>query len=535
MSLRSSISSRPAEIPASFRIAAAIAVGAALTVLGLAGITGRPPAALDIVVGWVVLACGIGLGRSRPASARSGTLMAITGLAWLAGGVLYRGPLAHLLLAWPGGRLTWPLRVVTAFAYADAVLESWNPVDAMTIAYGLALAAAGIARVATSTGHVRRGRLLAAAGSVVVGSLLVIDRLGLVGSSTGSGLLVLYELLVAGLLVAMTLDVRRGAWARGAATGLVVELGSRAGGTLRDRLATVLGDPTLVVGYAQPGGGFADEGGQPVELPPNGSGRAVMPVREGAEVVSVIVHDATVIDDEALAGAVAAAARLAVANARLRDEVDEHVRQLDASQRRILTAADDQRRSIEHRLAAGALTRLERVETIVNDDLLADVLGAAPVDVQGAVRAADDELRAFARGVYPPALTTGGLAAAIAELAAAGTLPVTVTIEGGRLPVDVETTAYFVCAEALANASKHARAGHVTITGSTAGESLALSIADDGVGGADPSGWGLLGLRDRVAALGGTLDVDSPAGGGTTVRAVIPVRQPFVERTDPDS
>ena len=237
-----------------------------------------------------------------------------------------------------------------------------------------------------------------------------------------------------------------------------------------------------------------------------------------------------VIDDEALAGAVAAAARLAVANARLRGEIDERVRELDASQRRILTAADDQRRSIERRLAAGALARLDRVRAIVDDDLLSDVLGAAPVDVRGAVHAADDELRAFARGVYPPALTTGGLAAAIAELAAAGTLPVTVTIEGGRLPVDVEATAYFVCAEALANASKHARAGRVTITGTSDGDALRLAIADDGVGGADPAGSGLRGLRDRVAALGGTLDVDSPAGGGTTVRAVIPVRPSLVER-----
>jgi len=148
------------------------------------------------------------------------------------------------------------------------------------------------------------------------------------------------------------------------------------------------------------------------------------------------------------------------------------------------------------------------------------------------VRAADEELRAFARGVYPPALTTGGLVAAIAELAAAGTLPVTVAIEGGRLPVDVETTAYFVCAEALANASKHARAGHVTITGTPDRDVLRLAIADDGVGGADPAGSGLRGLRDRVTALGGTLDVESPAGGGTTVRAVLPVRMAFAGRPE---
>ena len=532
MSLRSSPSFRPTEIPTPARLAAAVAGGAALTVLGLAGIIGPPPTAIDLLVGWIVLGCGIGLWRSRPTAGRSGTLMVLTGLAWLAGGVLYRGPLAHLLLAWPAGRLTWPLRVVTGFAYADGLIETWLPVDVLTIAYGLSLALAGLARVVTSSGLVRRGRLPAAAGSVALGSLLVIDRVGDLGaaSSMATATLVTYELLVAGVVVALTIDLWRGGWARGAATGVVVELGSRVGGTLRDRLAVVLGDPSLVVGYARPGGGFADEDGRPVALPPDGSGRAVMPVRQGAEVVSVIVHDASVIDDDELAAAVAAAARLAVENARLRGEIDAQARELDASQRRLLSAADDQRRGVERRLATGALARLDRVRAIVDAEALADVLRSAPVDLRGAVQAADDELRAFARGVYPSVLTTRGLAAAVEELAAGGTLSVMVTVDEARLPVDVEATAYFVCAEALANASKHAHAGRVIVRASVSGEALALLVADDGLGGANPAGSGLRGLRDRVVALGGSLDVHSPAGGGTTVRAVIPVRPAIARR-----
>ena len=162
---------------------------------------------------------------------------------------------------------------------------------------------------------------------------------------------------------------------------------------------------SLVVGYARPGGDFADEDGHLIALPTDGSDRAVLPVRRGTEVVSVIVHDASVIDDDELSDAVAAAARLAVENARLRGEIDAQVRELDASQRRLLTAADDQRRGVERRLAVGALARLRRVRTIVDDELLADVVRSAPVDLRGAVHAADDELRAFARGVYPAALT----------------------------------------------------------------------------------------------------------------------------------
>jgi signal transduction histidine kinase len=100
---------------------------------------------------------------------------------------------------------------------------------------------------------------------------------------------------------------------------------------------------------------------------------------------------------------------------------------------------------------------------------------------------------------------------------------VTVSIEGPRLPEDVEATAYFVCAEAMANAAKHAQASRVRISGGFDGAVWRVVVADDGVGGADPKGSGLRGLRDRIVALGGSLDVESPAGGGTTVRAVIPV------------
>jgi signal transduction histidine kinase len=128
----------------------------------------------------------------------------------------------------------------------------------------------------------------------------------------------------------------------------------------------------------------------------------------------------------------------------------------------------------------------------------------------------------FALGVYPAALTSGGLAAAIASLAAATPLPLSVDIDPGRFPEAIEATAYFVCAEAIANAAKHAHATAVRVEGIAVDGSLRLTITDDGVGGADTEGSGLRGLRDRVGFVGGTLAVDSPAGGGTRVEAVIP-------------
>ena len=128
----------------------------------------------------------------------------------------------------------------------------------------------------------------------------------------------------------------------------------------------------------------------------------------------------------------------------------------------------------------------------------------------------------FALGVYPAALTEGGLAAAITGLAAATPLPLVVDIDPGRFPEAIEAAAYFVCAEAIANAVKHAHATGVRVEGTATAGSLRLTITDDGVGGADAEGSGLRGLRDRVGFLGGTLAVESPAGGGTRVEAVIP-------------
>jgi signal transduction histidine kinase len=136
------------------------------------------------------------------------------------------------------------------------------------------------------------------------------------------------------------------------------------------------------------------------------------------------------------------------------------------------------------------------------------------------------ELRDLARGIHPPVLADRGLEAAVRELAVR--TPTQVAVEGGpgisRLPPAVETAAYFVVAEALANAGKHARATRVSIRLGREQErgALVVEISDDGEGGADPSGAGLVGLRRRVEALDGDLQVTSPRGGPTRVRAVLP-------------
>jgi signal transduction histidine kinase len=140
---------------------------------------------------------------------------------------------------------------------------------------------------------------------------------------------------------------------------------------------------------------------------------------------------------------------------------------------------------------------------------------------QGA-REALEELRDLARGIHPPILADRGLGAAIAALAARSPLRVNVSVAGERPPPAVESAGYFVAAEALANAGKHAEAEHVDVRIVRGGGRLLVEVTDDGHGGADPSGAGLLGLRRRVEALDGRLQVVSPDGGPTTVRAELP-------------
>lgn len=521
-------SSTLADVGLKVRALAAIGIAVAFSAAEFLRHDAITPSGLgDVAVGWLLLACGIVMWRGTSSTQRPGTLMVLTSLAWLAGGVLHRGPLTHLLLTAPSGRIEdRRIRLVIAFAYADCLIESFVPLDALTLVWCLLLGSVGFARVWRSSGMVRRGRMVASAGAITVASVVAVDRIAALFDVGVPDALVraTYGLVVAVVGVALAADLRLGAWSRSAATGIVVELGASSDATsLRDRLAGVLGDPSLVVGYATGAGEFADEAGRPIEPPAAGSGRTVLPVFDRGNQVAVVVHDDAVLGDPGLVDAVAAASRIAVVNMQLRAEIDDRVLALEASQRRLLVAEANQRRRIERRLADGALARLARVEALLSDPSVAQTIGKAPVDLRSAVDAADTELRAFARGVYPASLTSAGLAAAVEELASSSGQVVDVSLPPARMPAAIEVAAYFVCAEALANAVKHARATRIVISGDLSGGVLRLTVTDDGVGGADPSSSGIQGLGDRLAAIGGVLEVTEAQGGGTMVSAIVPV------------
>jgi signal transduction histidine kinase len=214
--------------------------------------------------------------------------------------------------------------------------------------------------------------------------------------------------------------------------------------------------------------------------------------------------------------------------ARLDAELVARLRELRASRARLVDAGHAERRRLERDLHDGAQSRLVAVTLLLGRARLV-LDGHAEADAlleraQSELRTGLAELRDLARGIHPAVLTERGLEPAIAALAARAPVAVRLQADDERLPAPVEIAAYFVVSEALANVAKYAHATEAVVTVRTTGDQVVVEIADDGVGGASPGpGSGLGGLADRVAALDGTLSVSSPAGGGTRVRAEIPL------------
>ncbi|MDX6440208.1 MAG: hypothetical protein QOF45_2791 [Gaiellaceae bacterium] len=209
-----------------------------------------------------------------------------------------------------------------------------------------------------------------------------------------------------------------------------------------------------------------------------------------------------------------------------RREQEEEIR---ASRARIVEAGDEARRRLERNLHDGAQQRL--VALALSLRLAQSKVGSDPAEAHQVLESAReeltsalDDLRELARGIHPAVLTDRGLGAAIEALATRSPVPVDVETTDERLPRAVEAAAYYVIAESLANVSKYAEASEVTVRVSHENGCARIEVADDGVGGADATlGSGLRGLADRLAALEGTLSVDSPPGGGTRVSAEIPL------------
>jgi signal transduction histidine kinase len=493
----------------------------------------------DLLAGWVLAGCGLVGWQRRPRSL-VGPLLVATGGLWFVGDVsaaavyAYRGPLLHLTLTYPGGRpcgRAQALAVAAAYL-AAAVAPVWRS-EGLTIVLGLAFVAAAAGHRRGTVGRERRERTYALRATAAVAGLQAATagvRLAVPTPLVTDLSLVMFDAALAVLAIALVRGLLREPWARTRATDLVVELAETRSGPLRDRLARALGDPTLEIGFrAAQGDGYVDAAGRPLTLPPPGSPRRTTILEHDERAPAVLIHDPALFDDPALGAALAEAAHLAGSNARLQAEVRAQIAELQASRRRLLVAADGERRRLEQRLQETAERRLTRLLPELEQARClagADLQRAARLQrVSEQLQHSLADVRRLAAGLHPRELATGGLAGALDALASRSPVPVELRVElPERVPGELERAAYFVCSEGLANVAKYAHASRARITVGMVGPRLRVTVADDGGGGADPGGGtGLRGLADRVEALGGALMVDSLAGAGTRLVAELPL------------
>jgi signal transduction histidine kinase len=480
--------------------------------------------ALDIAVGVAFLLAALTF-RRTPAHA---ALLAATGLLWVAGDLLgvlvfaHRGPITHFLLLYPDTRLrSWLKRSVVIGAYVASFIYPIGQLTVVTAALFVAVLIAGVVGTPRVPSASLRSARLATAGAALLWGLLTAATVArLAGARIDGFMLVTYQIALVAILTVIALDNRYRLSRTAIVTSLAVDLGEGSVRSLRDVLAEVLGDPSVVVGLVSDDG-FTDEAGRPVVLNPTSS-QVVTDLLDGNHRIAMLQHDAALLRDKKLLDSVTALAAVALANARLQQEVRARIAVVEASRRRLLAVADDERDRLEARVQDSVLTRLAHVEALLGR------FGSAELCRQ--LESARDTIRAFARGVYPRRLEEVGLAV-LREM----TLPVDhveVNVSDERFPPDVEAAAYFLCVEALTNVAKYAQATTTRVSIEVADQTLAVEVTDNGIGGADPAkGTGLLGLQDRLDVLGGALAVES-SGRGTRVRGVIPLQSSEIFLTD---
>ena len=531
-------------------------------------------------VGWSFVGTGLYAWRRRPET-RFGLLMTLVGFAWFLSplyaadaplvftlgiglGALW-GPLfGHLLLSFPTGRLATrarrrlvlasyfivPLAPIPALLFSDAddviTCDGECPRNVLLISRDEDLANAALALGALLT----LGLCAAAVWMLVQQwrAAAAPERRSLVPvfASGGASLALVAAFAItqaepllwisfaafAATPFAFLAGLARAdlAGSRGVRT-LMAELSETpARADLRDGLARALGDPALELAFWMPAlDRYVDEQGSPAELPAEDDPhRTVTEVEHHGRRVAAIVHDRA--QDRVTVQAAGAGTALLLENQRLDAELRARLVELHASRARLVQAGDDERRRLERNLHDGAQSRLValalnlRIARMGVDETsdTAALLDASIDELQQSLA----ELRDLARGIHPAVLSDLGLEPAVRALAARALVPVEV-IAGptGRLPAAVETAAYFVIAEALTNVSKYAQAANATVLVERVDGRLLVEVSDDGVGGASAAaGTGLRGLSDRVEALSGKLEVSSPQGHGTRLRAQLPCK-----------
>lgn len=480
----------------------------------------------DVAVGIALCAAGLVI-LVRRRERRVGALLLATSATWFAGSLwaplvfLHRGPMVHLHLSYPTGRLRrWAAVAATLIAYGWAIAEGWISEPAVTAVLALVMAAAATEGYLHTSGPARRaGRPGFAAALLFAGILGLSAANQLLGLRADTVVALAYDVVMVFVAVWLTVDLLHGRWTEATLADLVTQLGEHPDGVGGEGdLRRALGDPGLVIGYWDAAAGrYFDAGHRPVDI--TGDGTTLVDDDRGRP-LALLRHDPAILDDPVLLEGASGALRLLATNARLRSEIQGRVDELATARKRIIEAADEQHRALQAELASGpqarlaaALTALSGAEEELADDKRQLVAG---------IEDARAELTRFAQGLRPAALESAGLRVALERIAERSGLAVELRIDVDRLTRPLESAVWFVCAEAFTNAAKHAQATKVTLEIARRDGGVAVDVLDDGVGGADPSGAGLRGLADRIAAFGGSLTVTDGTSGGTLVSARIP-------------
>ena len=480
--------------------------------------------AADLAVGLLLLvSAALTWSRSRSTA----TLVAVVAVTWLVAFVLpialfwHRGALVHALLAHPHWR---PRRVpaiaTTAVAYALSFLAPtvWLD-DRSTVLLAVSLAGSAAWSLRSTRGLVRARHQWALGAALLVSATLL--TIGAARLSTGSEAwfpsLVAYDVAVLASCVLLCAGLGRAQVSR--LTDLVMDLGDAPARPVRDALARALQDPDLVVASWDPmRGTYATADGHTVAAP-SAPGRSITRIDRDGRPFVLLEHDSAIAEDPRLHEALDVAARMEAVNTAWQAEVGAQAAAVRASRMRLVEAADLERIRLESELRGGVETRLAELAATLSTSLEGGEHLERAVEQLARTRS---ELRILASGLRPYALEAG-LSAALHDLVESAPVPVTLAVDVGPLPPETEAAAYFVCAESLANAVKHAPGASVVIDVAAHDTWLRARVSDDGPGGAVMTDHGgLLGLRDRVDAQGGALTVASTPD-GTSVVAELPL------------
>jgi signal transduction histidine kinase len=409
--------------------------------------------------------------------------------------------------------------------------------DLLTVLLFVAVIARLSARIARAS-SVRRRTLTPVLAVAAAGVTITCLGLGVRRVDAGSHILDVVTWLMAFALPAVALAFLAGLvrWRLYVANSLsrfASSLSSLAGtDAVRAAFADAFEDPALAIVYPVGHNRWAAADGQPAQPPSASAGRAVTELHDGSgHVVAALVHDEALQDERAFINAVASYATLTLENEHLAADVAHLAHEIRETQARAAASADRTRQEIERDLHDGAQQRLIALQIkleLAAQRPGADVAGADELKRLGAeVQLVMNDLRALARGVFTPVLTDLGPVAALREAVRDAPIRTSIVVgKLGRYSAEVERAVYFCCLEALQNAYKHAHdAGFVRITFLQRRYTLAFQVSDDG-GGFDAnvahSGAGLHNMHDRLAAVGGSLDIDSSRGSGTRVSGTIP-------------